>query len=346
MWLPWLVRAAVFEPYDVESHVPSRQSRTWNAVLRPTLKQLTRVLPGSRLEIKLVRAVAEWGSVLAGADAIPHTPVFERTAEGDVRGEWVGGTPAPGDKIMLYAHGSAYVMCSPRTHRAFIAALCRRTGRRAFSLDYRLGPEHQFPAAHDDIVAAYGWLIDRGHRPEDIVLAGDSAGGHLSLSLCGELRRRGWPMPAGLVLFSPLIDGSFTAAADEYRRTGDAMVVPAFARRLIRHYFGSTAFDDPRFDVSLEAGPDLPPMLVIAGKGEMMRGDAMLWQRVQTEAGGQCEVQIWPAQAHVFPIFGLVPEARLTMVEAARFVAQIDHGWFDRDAENDAALAAAPPRGV
>ena len=110
-----------------------------------------------------------------------------------------------------------------------------------------MGPEHQFPAAHDDIVAAYLWLLGRGHRPADIIVAGDSAGGHISLSLCGELRRRDLPMPAGLVLFSPLVDGSFTAATEEYRRNGDPMVVPALARRLIRHYFRTAEHGDPRY---------------------------------------------------------------------------------------------------
>jgi acetyl esterase/lipase len=236
----------------------------------------------------------------------------------------VGETAAPGDKVLLYTHGSAYSVCSPRTHRGFIAALARRTGRRAFSLDYRLGPRHTFPAAHDDIVRAYLWLLECGHQPDDILVAGDSAGGHLSLSLCGELRRRGLAMPAGLILYSPLIDGSFGAAAAEYRRGGDPMVVPAYARRVIRHYFRTAAPDDPRFDVSLEAGSDLPPTLVIAGGVEMMRGDALLWERVQSAAGGQCEVQIWPGQGHVFALAGLVPEARQAMAEVVRFVEDLD----------------------
>lgn len=329
-------------PYDVESHVPSLQSRAWNALLRPTFKQLTRILPGTRFEVQLVRAIAEWGSVLAGADAIPHIKVRASTDEGHVRGEWVGSAPVPGDKVMLYTHGSAYVVCSPRTHRAFVAALSRRTGRRAFSLDYRLGPEHQFPAAHEDIVAAYLWLLGQGHRPEDIILAGDSAGGHLSLSLCGELRRRGVTMPAALVLFSPLVDGSFATASAEYRRNGDPMVVPGYAQRLIRHYFRTATTGDPRFDVSVEAGADLPPILIISGKGEMMRGDAMLWQRAHIAAGGRhCEVQIWPAQAHVFPMFGLVPEARMTMVEVARFIAQLDDGWFGGGQDDGRLVAEA-----
>jgi acetyl esterase/lipase len=266
----------------------------------------------------------ERASIWRGYDLLPHTPVRVMTDTGQVRGEWVGRAAAPGDKLMLYTHGSAYAVCSPRTHRRFIAALARRTGRRAFSLDYRLGPRHVFPAAHDDIVRAYLWLLDRGHRPEDIILAGDSAGGHLSLSLCGELRRRGHAMPEALVLFSPLVDGSFAAAAAEYRRGGDPMVVPAYARRIIQHYFRTASPGDPRFDVSVEAGRDLPPTLIISGGGEMMRGDALLWKRAQDEVGGRCEVQVWPGQAHVFPVAGLVPEARLAMAEVVRFVTDLD----------------------
>lgn len=295
-------------------------------MLRPTLKQLSRVLPGTARELRMVRAAIEQATAWRGYDRIPHTSVRVRTETGPVWGEWVGPAATPGDKVMLYSHGSAFAVCSPRTHRRFIAAMARKTGRSAFSLDYRLGPEHQFPAAHDDIVGAYLWLVDRGHRPEDILLAGDSAGGHLSLTLCGELRRRGLEMPAGLVLFSPLVDGSFATATAEYLRRGDAFVVPAFARRVIAHYFRTARPGDPRFDVSLDAGPDLPPTLIIAGGGEMMRGDALLWEQAQMAAGGECEVQIWPGQAHVFPVIGLVPEARLAMAEVVRFVSELDGG--------------------
>jgi acetyl esterase/lipase len=314
----------VSAPYDVDRHVPSHRSRVANAALRPTFKQLSRVLPGSRPGLRITRVVIERGCVAAGFDRVPHTPVRARTDAGQVRGEWVGPAARPGDRVLLYTHGSAYAVCSTRTHRPFVAGLARRTGRRAFSLDYRLGPEHVFPAAHDDIVRAYLWLLARGHRPEDILVAGDSAGGHLSLSLCGELRRLGIGMPAGLVLLSPLVDGSFDTAAAAYRRSRDAVVVPRFARRVIGHYFRSAQPGDPRFDVRSEAGPDLPPTLVIAGGGEMMRGDTELWGEVQTAAGGHCEVQVWPGQVHVFPVFGLVPEARLAMREIERFVAELD----------------------
>jgi monoterpene epsilon-lactone hydrolase len=187
---------------DLSRHVPSRESVRIARGLRLTLQQLSRVLPASGPVLRLTRATVERVCVATGADRIPHTPVRERVESGQVRGEWVGPAPVPGDRVLYYIHGSAYAVCSPRTHRPLVAGLARRTGRRAFSLDYRLGPEHRFPSAHRDTVRGYRWLLAQGHRAEDIIVAGDSAGGHLSLALCGELRRLGLPMPAGMVLFS------------------------------------------------------------------------------------------------------------------------------------------------
>jgi monoterpene epsilon-lactone hydrolase len=314
------------------ARVPSRESVRWNRLSRVTFKQLTRVLPATPMGLRLTRTLIDQGCVAAGANRIDHTPVREATDRGQVRGEWVGPVAEPGEKVMLYTHGSAYAVCSLTSHRAFVAAIAKRTGRRAFSLDYRMGPEYQFPAAHDDIVRAYLWLLELGHRPEDILVAGDSAGGHLSISLCGELRRLGLAMPAGLVLFSPLVDASFDSAAAAYRRSRDPLTVPGFARRVIRHHLDTGARRDPRFDVSLEAGPDLPPALVIVGGAEMMVADSELFARAQREAGGHCELQVWPGQVHVFPFFGFVPESRDAMAEVTRFVRELDSALGAADA--------------
>lgn len=312
----------------LSDRIPSRQSVRYALVMRLTFQQLSRVLPATPVGLRLTRAAIERACVAAGADRIPHTVVRERVDQGEfrgqVRGEWVGEAAEPGDKVLFYLHGSAYAVCSPRTHRAMVSAIARRTGRRAFSLDYRLGPEHRFPAAHEDAVRGYLWLLAQGHRPEDILVSGDSAGGHLSIALCGELRRLGMPMPAGLVLLSPLVDGSFETAAAAYRSSNDPTVVPRLARRMIRHHLHTGRPGDPRFNVALEAGPDLPPALVIAGGREMMRADSELFARTQTEAGGHVELQVWPGQVHVFPVFGLVPEAREAVAEIVRFVAELD----------------------
>lgn len=309
---------------DVPVRIPSATSVRWNRAVRATFKQASRVLPGSAVGLRATRVAIEVGCVAAGADRVPHTRVRTLTDRGAVHGEWVGPAANPGERVLLYSHGSAYAVCSPRSHRAFVAALAERTGRRAFSLDYRMGPEYRFPSAHDDIVRAFLWLLEQGHRPEDILVSGDSAGGHLSLSLCGELRRMGLAMPAGLVLFSPLVDASFDTAAAAYRRSRDPVTVPRYARRVIRHHLCTGSANDPRFNVALEAGPDLPPALVIVGAAEMMRGDSELFAQVQQAAGGHCELQVWPGQVHVFPVLGLVPEARLALDEVARFVAELD----------------------
>ncbi len=308
--------------------VPSRESARFNLFARLTLKQVTRVLPATPIGLLLLRGAIDTGCIAAGVNQVPHTQVREETSRGQVRGEWVGEAATPGEKVMLYSHGSAYAVCSVMTHRAFVNALAKRTGRRAFSLDYRMGPEYQFPAAHEDIVRAYLWLLDQGHRPEDILLAGDSAGGHLSIALCGELRRMGMAMPAGMVLFSPLVDASFDSAAAAYHRSHDPLTVPGFARRVIRHHLDTGGKRDPRYDVSLEAGPDLPPSLLITGGAEMMVADSELFARAQHEAGGHCELQVWPGQVHVFPFFAMVPEARDAMAEVVRFVGQIDAHAF------------------
>lgn len=312
------------ESYELSHRIPSRASVRLARGARLTIWPLSHVLPVTAVEARALRRVIELGSRAAGLDKIEHHPVRAGFGERQVRGEWVGELPQPGQRIVYYLHGSAYAFCSPRTHRDLVRRLARRTGRAAFSLDYRLGPRHRFPSAHDDAVNGYRWLLEQGHRPEDILVAGDSAGGHLSLSLCGELRRLGIPMPSGLVLLSPLVDGSFDTAAAARVRTSDPTVHPRFARRIIRHYLHTGDMADPRFNVALEAGPDLPPTLLIAGGREMMAADSELFAGLQVEAGGQCELQVWPGQLHVFPIFSFLPEASAALDEITRFVDALD----------------------
>lgn len=309
----------VAEPFV---RVPSRGSVRLARATTLTMRPLSRVMPASAFELTVLRRAIEGLSVLGGLDRIPHHAVRARFGDRQVRGEWVGELPAPGTRIVYYLHGSAYAVCSPRTHRALVRRIARRTGRGAFSLDYRLGARHPFPKAHEDAVNGYLWLLEQGFRPEDILVAGDSAGGHLSLSLCVELRERGLAMPAGLVLLSPLVDASFdTAAACTVH---DPMATAAFARRIIRHHLRTGEAADPRFNVSLGVAADLPPMLVLAGGLEMMQADAVLLDRLLREAGGRCELQVWPGQLHVFPLFGFLPEADQALDEITRFVASLD----------------------
>src|SRR5439155_2440044 len=196
------------ELIDPSTMTPSAASARVAWALQLALRTPGTLLPANAAGVGVIRlglAVACAVGQRLQRD-IEHRQVSQRWQGARVRGEWVGGEPVAGTPILFYVHGSGYIGCSPKTHRGLVARLARLCDRPAFSVGYRLAPRHRFPAGHEDVVNGYLWLLDNGFRAEDIVVAGDSAGGHLALALCGELRRRGLAQPAGVVAFSPLID--------------------------------------------------------------------------------------------------------------------------------------------
>jgi len=249
--------------------------------------------------------------------------ISTRFDRGWVRGEWDCGLPEPGEPIIYYLHGSGYLLCSPATHRGIVSQLHRTTGRPSFSLDYRMAPRFQFPAANEDTLRGYRWLLDQGFAGSDIIVAGDSAGGHLALALLGDLQRAGLEMPAGVVAFSPLVDGSLATAGGHQVR--DPWFFKHTMRRVLRLYFGGADITDPRFDVRAGAIAGLPPILIQAGSRELLAADAAAFGTAMADAGGACEVQIWPGQVHVFQaLYRFLPEARAAFAEVGRFVAELD----------------------
>ncbi|WP_298442296.1 alpha/beta hydrolase, partial [Gordonia sp. (in: high G+C Gram-positive bacteria)] len=246
---------------------------------------------------------------------------------GQVRGEWVheadrfgGGIPDPasGRSVLYYLHGSGYLICSPRTHRGLVARLTRRSGIGAFSLDYRMGPRHRFPAAGDDAVRGYRWLLERGFSADRIVIAGDSAGGHLALDVLASNHRDGVPQPAAMLMISPLYDPSFElACALERSGVRDPHIHAAGAQRLLSMYTGDASPDHPRMRVALTPDMDLPPTLIQFGGREVMADDARTIHANLRAAGGDSTLQEWPGQGHVFQMFPyFTPESRKAVREA------------------------------
>lgn len=256
------------------------------------------------------------GPPLRGTRVVP-------VRDGAVVGEWVY---APGveraDRAVYYIHGSGYVICSARTHRGLASRLSRATGLPVFLSEYRLAPEHRFPSAADDIEAGYQWLLDRGYAGTDLVVAGDSAGGHLALDLLIENARTNRPQPAGVVMFSPLIDLTFGLAAEQERHHADPMITSEAARKLVSLYTVGQSDDTPRLRLALAREVAIPPILVQAGGSEMLSADARYLQTMVREAGGSCELEIWPGQMHVFQALPLlIPEAARALRHAAAFIA-------------------------
>ena len=310
-------------PASLRSHAAA-----WATAM--TLRPLTAVIPPNPLGIRAARRIVATGLAVAGP-GLPGSRIVRidrSTARGpSVRGEWVRGPRARSeDGVIFYLHGSAYTICSARTHRGITTRLSRATGLPVFACDYRLAPRHQFPSAADDVRAAYEWLLTEGHDPGRIVIAGDSAGGHLAIDLTLQLMRECAPPPAALTLFSPLFDPTFRLAATRERRRRDPMISAARAMRLLDLYFAQADRATARMTFSFDGMGSFPSTLVQAGGREMMSADARELARSLVAGGGRCELEIWPGQMHVFQALSrVVPEADIAIARAAEFiVAELD----------------------
>lgn len=304
----------------------SLRSRAAAALSHATLRQISAVLPPEQ-------AWGLWASrqIIAGVmDTFGPSLSGTRVEQVDVRlpdgrrvvGEWVRAEhTATTDAAIYYVHGSGFALCSPRTHRRLTAWLSRLTGLPVFCVDYRLAPRHRFPTAADDVRAGWDWLrTGHGLAPERMFIAGDSAGGHLTVDL---LLQPDVPHPAGMALLSPLIDLTFALARAREALRRDPAVRADDAARLVGLYSRGTDPADPRLTLDVRCGRILPPTLIQAGGAEMLQADARRLARDISTAGGTVDLQIWPDQVHVFQALPkLSPEAAAAMRRITAFIAQ------------------------
>lgn len=230
---------------------------------------------------------------------------------GDVAAEWLVPADCDPRRVLLYLHGGGFTTCSVNTHRELTCLLAHGLGLRALSVGYRLAPESPFPAAQDDALAAYCWLLGHGYAPSEIVVAGDSAGGGLAVSMLVRARDAGMPMPALLVLLSPWVD--LAMRGESYRRNAhsDPYVRPAVMAEFARMYAGDRPLDDPGVSPLYAPLHGLPPMFVQASRSEPMLDDSLaLAERIQV-CGGDATVDLFDDAMHDFQAMALVmPEAR------------------------------------
>jgi epsilon-lactone hydrolase len=242
-----------------------------------------------------------------------------------LRGEWlepaVGPVAASAVPTVLYCHGGGYYFCSPRTHRSIVFGLATRANASIFSLDYRLAPEHRFPAALDDATAAYRQLLADGIAPGSIVIAGDSAGGGLALATLIALRDAGDPLPAGGLLFSPWTDLAATGASLRTNDSVDPMFCGAAIERAAQVYLGDASPTDPLASPVYANLRGLPPLMLMAGSTEVLLDDSRRVADNARAAGVDCELEVWPKMPHVWPMFApFIPEANRALDHAAAFI--------------------------
>jgi acetyl esterase/lipase len=271
-----------------------------------------------------------------GADITTLRERFERSAPrvpfwygirtspvelGGVSGEWVETNRSARDRLLLYLHGGGWFMGSPRTHRSIVADLVRTSGIRGLTLAYRLAPEHPYPAALDDCVAAYEGLLASGMAPGRIVLAGDSAGGNLALALLLRLRDARRPLPSGTVLLSPVTDLTMSGASHTTRKALDPYFAKASIEPILERYVPAGQELDPYLSPLQADLSGLPPMLVHVGDHEVLRDDALRLGEVADAAGVECRVVVWPGMMHVFHSTApFLPEARRADQQIAAFI--------------------------
>jgi epsilon-lactone hydrolase len=260
----------------------------------------------------------------------PGWCLIERYGPDDapMRGEWLlPNTSTMFDEpvtTILYLHGGGYYFCSPQTHRSLVFALARRSRARIFSLDYRLAPECPFPAALDDALAAYRWLVADGVSPRTIVIAGDSAGGGLALATLLALRDAGDPLPAGGLLFSPWTDLAATGASIASNDGRDPMFVGAAIGRAAKLYLGDADPRNPRASPVYGRFDGLPPLFIQVGDTEVLLDDSTRVADRARAAGVAVDLEIWPNMPHVFQMFApFMPEANRALDRAASFIRSI-----------------------
>jgi monoterpene epsilon-lactone hydrolase len=240
------------------------------------------------------------------------------------RGEWIEPerTDTADLSCILYFHGGGYIAMSPRTHRVITSRLAIWSRARCFALEYRLAPEHPFPAALDDALQAWRALIAEGIPSSRLVMAGDSAGGNLVLALLIVLRDSGEELPAAAVVFSPWTDLAMTGDSIISNERADPMFTGAMVARMARYYLsGGASAMDPLVSPLYADLRGLPPLLIQVGADEVLRDDSTRFAEQAVRAGVAVDLQIWPDVPHGWQMFApVLPEAHAALRDASDFI--------------------------
>jgi epsilon-lactone hydrolase len=237
------------------------------------------------------------------AYGLPDDVAVEKVSAGGVPAEWLSTPDAARDAAILYLHGGGYVIGSLDSHRHLAAEAGRAAGCVTLNLDYRLAPEHPFPAAVEDALAGYRFLLSSGFKPGRIVIAGDSAGGGLVVAAMLAIRDAGLIQPGGGWCLSPWVDMEASGASMTTRAAADPTVQKAGILDMAKTYLKGA---DPRSPLAAPIYADLaglPPLLIQVGAAETLLDDALRLAGVAGAADVRVDLQVWPEMVHVWPLF-------------------------------------------
>jgi monoterpene epsilon-lactone hydrolase len=248
--------------------------------------------------------------------AIPLAPgcTIERLDLGGVAAERITHPGAAPGRLLLYLHGGGHVFGNLATHRHLVSRLAVAAAAPAIHVDYRLAPEHPYPAGLDDAVVAYRQILGTGISPGSIVVGGESAGGNLAAALLLKVRELGLPQPGGLYLLSPWLDMTASGASYEKLADRDPMIARAGIAMVAAAYLGGRA--DDAFTSPVRADPaGLPPMLIQVGTDEVLLSDSLTFAANAAIAGIEVKLHVWPEMPHAWPLFHNHLRAGLAAIE-------------------------------
>ncbi len=295
--------------------MPSLQSY----VFRFVIKRMTSLL-GTRDSIR------DWRKLSATGSKIPSLPkgvTLQPVNMDGVPCEWLSPTNAAGSRTILYLHGGGWILGWYNSHRRMVGHLAGACRARALAVDYRLAPECPFPAALEDCLTAYRGLLKSGLQPGDIIIAGDSAGGNLTLTTLLALKKYGEPLPAGAVCLSPATDLASRPASNRVFKN-DAGLPTSFIKAVGPAYVDCADPLDPLMSPIYGDLGGLPPLLIQAGSEEYLKDDAVRFADKASQAVVNAKLSIYPGMWHVWQIFyPWLPEARQAVDEISEFTGSI-----------------------
>ena len=297
--------------------MPSLRARFMNAFLRRTTKALWRdgmdILEVRKHALRMDRRLA--GKPPTGV------PIEDVSLDG-VPATWIGDRSLESRGTLLYLHGGAWCLHLPGIYRRFGARLSALTGMRVLLVDYRLAPEHPFPAATDDCYAAYRWLVGHGYGERPLVVAGDSAGGSLTAVTLMRARDAGLPLASCAVMISPSTDLTMSGPSATYNLDADPMFSEASFRLLPPIVCPGLDRADPLLSPLFGDWAGLPPLLFHAGSTEVLLDDSVRAQDRARQAGVAAEIEVWWQMVHVFQVFHMLPESGQALARIGDFIAR------------------------
>lgn len=232
--------------------------------------------------------------------------------------EWLIPSNSSKDQVLLYLHGGGFVLGFTPLHFQMLAYLAPKMNLRVLMVNYRVAPEHPFPASLDDCVTAYRWLLKQGFSAQNIVVAGDSAGGNLTLTTLMKLRDSGDPLPTAAACLSPV--ANMTDREEQFQHVYDPVLHPRAAQIYNTSYVAHNDAHTPLISPVFGDWHGLPPLLVHAGEDEILRDDAVRIEQLAKAAGVEVRVEIYPRMWHVWQLYLSLPQSIQSLDDIAQFL--------------------------